>query len=142
MEECIVSIPSPFEEGAVIDLYVTLKEGTKNNVEIINGSPYISTSIKLNAKALSASKDINYFSEENYEILKEYANSYMKSKIESYLYKTSKNLGSDIDLFGRYAVKHFSTWDDWLSYNWLDNYSNAFFNIDVDVNLTSSYLIS
>ena len=142
MEECIITIPSPFREGSVIDLYVTLGEKTKNDVEIINGSPYITSKINLEAKILSSDKDSNYFEEDNLKLVEEYASSYIKSQLENYLYKTSKNLGSDIDLFGRYAVKHFSTWDKWIEYNWLDNYRNSFFNVEANINVISSYLIS
>ena len=142
MEECIITIPSPFDEDAVIDLYLTLNQNTKNDVKIVNGSPLISTKVKLNAKILSSEKNSNYFEKENLELIESYANSYMKAQFESYLYKISKEYGSDIDLFGKHAVKHFSTWDEWLQYDWLNNFKNAFFNIDVDINVISSYLIS
>ena len=66
----------------------------------------------------------------------------MSAQFENYCYKISKEFGADIDLFGKHAVKHFLTWDKWLEYNWLDNYKNAFFDIDVDVDVISSYLIS
>ena len=142
MEECILSIPSPFDENAIIDLYVTYEEDTKNNVELINGSPLISTNIKLNAKVLSASRTSNYFEEDNLKMVEEYANSYIKYEVESYLYKMSKEYGADIDLFGRYAVKYFSTWDEWMDYNWLENFSDAFFKVETEVDVVSSYLIS
>ena len=142
MEECIFSIPSPFDEDNGIDLYLTLDDKCSNDVKIINGSPYISCDVKLNARILSANKNSNYFEEENLELIESYANSYIKSQIEAYLYKTSKDYKSDIAVFGNHAVKYFSTWDEWLEYNWLDNYSNSFFNVNVDVNVISSYLIS
>jgi len=142
MEECILSIPSPFDEESVIDLYVTLGEETKNDVKIINGSPLISTKIKLDAKILSSDRNSNYFEEENLSLIEEYANSYINAKLENYLYKVSKELDSDIDLFGRYAVKYFPTWDKWIDYDWLNSYKNAFFKIDASVNVISSYLIS
>lgn len=142
MEECIISIPSPFDEDAVIDLYVTLDNNTKNDVKIVNGAPYISTKVDLNSKILSSEKNSNYFEEDNLKLIEEYATSYMKSQIESYLYKISKELGSDIDLFGRHAVKYFTTWDEWQQYNWIDNYKNAFFDVNVEFDVTSSYLIS
>lgn len=106
------------------------------------GSPYISSKIKLNARILSASKNSNYFEGDNLELIESYANSYIKNEIENYLYKTSKDYKSDIALFGKYAVKYFSTWDEWVKYDWLDNYSNAFFKVDVDTEVISSYLIS
>lgn len=142
MEECIVSIPSPFDEDSIIDLYFTLEDDTKNDVKIVNGSPYIDSEIKLNAKILSSDKNSNYFEEENLRLIESYANSYMKSQVESYLYKVAKDFGSDIDLFGRHAVKYFLTWDDWVAYNWVENYKNSFFHVDVEVSVISSYLIS
>lgn len=142
MEECILTIPSPFDEDAVIDLYVTLGEKTKNDVEIINGSPFITTKVNLDAKILSSDKNSNYFEEENLSLVKEYANSYVKAQIENYLYKTSKSFGSDIDLFGRHAVKYFSTWDKWIEYDWLNHYKDSFFNVETNINVISSYLIS
>lgn len=142
LEECIISIPSPFDADSIIDLYVTLDENTKNKVNIINDSPFISTKIRLSAKILSSTKNSNYFDSDNLETIEKYANSYMKAQLENYLYKISKEYGSDIDLFGRYAVKYFPTWDKWVEYNWVDNFKNSFFDVDVLVNVTSSYLIS
>jgi spore germination protein KC len=142
MEECIISIPSPFDSDSVIDLYVTLDKNTKNDVKFVNGAPLISTEIALNAKILSSEKNSNYFEEDNLKLIEDYANSYISSELEAYLYKISKDYGSDIDLFGRHAVKYFATWDEWLKYNWLDNFKNAFFDVNVDFDVISSYLIS
>lgn len=142
MEECIITIPSPFDEDSVIDLYVTSNHDTKNDVKFVKNSPLISTEISLNAKILSADKNSNYFIEDNLKLIEQYANSYMESQMNNYLYKVSKEYGADIDLFGKYAVKYFSTWDKWIEYNWLDNYKNAFFNVSVDMDVKSSYLIS
>ncbi len=142
LEESILSIPSPFEEDSSIDLYVTLNDNTNCNVEFVNGSPYITVDVKLNSRILSASEDSNYFEDNNLELIESYANSYIKSELENYLYKTAKDYASDIASFGKYAVKYFITWDDWIEYNWLDNYTNSFFNVNVDVDVISSYLIS
>lgn len=142
MEECILSIPSPFDEENVIDLYVTISENTKNDVKIINGSPFITTNVKLDAKILSSDRNSNYFEEENLKLIEEYANSYIKAELEKYLYKISKDYEADIDLFGKYAVKYFSTWDKWIQYNWLESFKDSFFKVEASVNVISSYLIS
>ncbi len=142
VKECIISIPNPFDENSIIDLYVTTEKKTKNDVKIVNGSPFITTKIRLNAKILSSEKDSNYFNEENLKLVEEYANSYITSQIEAYLYKVSKEYGTDIDLFGKHAVKYFSTWNNWIDYNWLDNYTNSFFKVDAKIDVVSSYLIS
>ena len=36
LEECFITIPSPFDEDSSIDLYITLDEATKNDVKIVN----------------------------------------------------------------------------------------------------------
>ncbi len=142
LEECIISIPSPFDSDRVIDLYINTQNNTKNRVDIINGFPFISCDVKLEARILSADQDSNYFQEENLELIKSYANLYMKNQIEDYLYKTAKDYKADIVKFGKYAVHHFLTWEDWLDYNWCNSYENSFFKVDVNVDIISSYLIS
>lgn len=142
LEECIISIPSPFDEDNSIDLYVELGKDTKNDVKIINGAPYVTCNVNLNARILSTNKNANYLQENNIDLIEDYANSYVKSEIEKYFYKTSKDFNSDIALLGKHAVKYFSTWDEWIAYDWLDNYANAFFNVNANVNIISSYLIS
>ncbi len=142
LEECIFSIPSPFDEDNSIDLYVSLDKNTNTDVKFVNGAPLVSCDVKLNARILSSGENSNYFEGNNLSIIEEYANSYVKNQIEAYFYKTSKEFNSDIALLGRHAVKYFDTWDKWVNYNWLDNYSNAVFDVKANVNVISSYLIS
>lgn len=142
LEECFITIPNPFDEDSSIDLYITLDKATENDVRIVNGAPYIKTNVKVNSRILSAHKNSNYFDENNLELLESYANSYLKSELENYFYKTSKEYKSDIASLGKHAVKYFSTWDEWVNYDWLNSYQNAFFDVNVDVEVTSSYLIS
>ena len=142
LENCIFNIPNPFDENNDIALYVNLNTNTKNKVEFINNSPYITSTVKLDARVLSANKETDFFEADNLELIESYANSFIKDKIETYLYKTAKNYKADIDSFGKYAVHHFMTWNNWSDYNWLENYTNSFFDVDVNVNVISSFLIS
>ena len=91
---------------------------------------------------LSLTNSLDLTDKETLDMLNSSINTYLEKNISSYLYKTSKEFKSDIDLFGRYAVKYFGTWDKWLEYNWLDNYQNSFFDVNVDLDVVSSYLIS
>ena len=59
----------------------------------------------------------------------------MEAKISDYLYKTSKDLGSDINGFGQYLMSSYLTIDDWENTHWLDNYKNAFFDVEVNTNV-------
>ena len=140
MEEAIISIPNPFNQDTVIDLYLTLDRDTINKVELVNNSPYISTDIKINAKILSSEKNSNYFEKDNLELIKNYASSYVKSNVENYLYKTSKEFKSDIAGFGKYMLPKYLTWQDWIDSDWSNNYENAFFDVSIETNIQSGYL--
>ena len=58
------------------------------------------------------------------------------------MYKTSKDFKSDINGFGKFALKNFITIQDFDQYNWLDNYQNAFFDVEVDTSIKSGMLIT
>ena len=57
------------------------------------------------------------------------------------MYKTSKEFNADIDDFGLYSLKYFNNISDLEEYNWNHHYKDAFFNVNVDVELRSSYLL-
>ncbi len=139
---CNINVYSPFEEGKIISLRVSLADKTKNKVELTGNGPYISTKISLEARVLSISENSNYLNADNVKELEKYVTSYMKNQISSYLYKISKEYNSDIDGFGKYATQYFLTWDDWKNYNWLENFNNSFFNVEVETSIKSSYILS
>ena len=53
---------------------------------------------------------------------------------------TSLKYNSDISGFGKYAVKNYLTLDEWQNANWLGNYKNCFFNVNVEFTLKSGSL--
>lgn len=136
----VINIPSPFSDIDYISLYIT-KATSKNKAIIVNGSPYITCDVKISARVISSSISANYLTNENLKMIQDYANSYFKANIEEYLYKTSVEFRSDIAGLGKYAVRNYKTMDDWQKYNWLENYKNSFFNVNVHTNVISSYLI-
>ena len=135
-----MNIPSPFNDSDYISLYIYSAK-SKNSVNIINGSPYIKCNVNLEMKLLTSSQNTNYMTDENKKLIEEYTNSYFLAHINNYLYKTSKEFQSDICKFGKYAVKHFLTWNSWEEYDWLNKYQDSFFKADVNSNLSSSYLL-
>lgn len=140
LQNTTISVPSPFNDYEYIALHIDSTH-TKNKVKIVNGFPYITCDVRFNTRVLSSSVSSNYLTKENITKIEDYANSYFKSHIEDYLYKTSLELKSDISKFGRYAVKSFLTWDDWKKYDWVNKYPNSTFNVKVKTSLKSSYLI-
>lgn len=142
LESCYISIPRAEVGKNPIDLYIYNKKKPKIKVDIVNGTPFIHLDIKLEAKMLSLDGSYSDISEEK---LKEYstsANQYIKNKIEQYLYRTSTEFQSDINGFGKYARYHFSTMEDFQNYHWIDNYKNSFFDVNVNTNVQSAFLLS
>ena len=143
LTSCTISVPNPANKSSndsTIELSVSLGKKTKNSVSLVNNSPYIQSHVYLEARVLSLSPNSDFLDSEYLKAIEEYVNSYMESQISNYLYKTAKAYNSDIIGFGRYVMKEFLTYEDWNNYNWLSNYKNSFFSVDVDTIVVSSYL--
>ncbi len=138
----ILSVPNPNDETQMLDISMSHKRKDKVYVDTSSGTPYISLNIKLTGKILTVTSDSNYIDENNLKSIGNYTNSYLESTISNYLYKTSKEFKSDIDSFGRYAIRKFLTEDDWNNYDWFNKYKDAFFNVTVDADIKSSHLLT
>lgn len=138
---CNITIASPFDEEETISLRVRLANKTKNKVYLTDNGPFIKTKVQLEARILTMDKDMQYLDSNNVEILEKYVNSYMSSQINEYLYKIAKEFNSDIDCFGKYAIKNFITWDEWKNYDWLGNFKNSFFDVEVQTKVKSGYIL-
>ncbi len=66
---------------------------------------------------------------------------YIKNAIEKFLYRTSRDFGSDIVGFGGYAKKNFSRYDDFREYNWEKKYKKAEFKVETDFKIRRTGLI-
>ncbi len=142
LKECIISVPSPFEEHTYIDLGVTSEKKPRCSVTLINSSPLINVEVYLLAKGLSLDEKINYDSKESIDLIEQYAETYIANQISSYLYKTAKNYNSDICGFGKYTKKNYLTLDEWSKLNWSENYKDSFFNVQVNLNIKSGNLFN
>lgn len=142
LKSCNISIPDPQTPNNTIDLYLYQQNKTNTSVSIVNGSPSVSCNISLNARILSMEKDSSYQTEDRIYQIQESANLYMQQQVLAYLYKTSKDLNSDIAGIGKKAVSNFITQQEWDNYNWLDNYKNSFFDVTMQIHTKSSFLLS
>lgn len=141
-ESGTISVPSPFDSDSVISLYITPTKDSKTSVKLINGTPYIECTVSITGNILSLDKDLDYSDENNLKLIEDYTNSYLEQNILSYLYKTSKEYKSDIANFGRYAIGNYFTWEDWINSDWLYNYENSFFTVNVDTSIQSGQLFT
>lgn len=140
LKNATITVPSPFESTNYIDLYI-VKSKCNTKAKITNGTPYIMPKVKIEARIVSMSDDYKYLDDNNIDAIEEYASLYVKSYMYDYLYKTAKEFKSDITGFGKYAVSNFWNLKDWQEYNWLDNYQNSFFDLDVELKVKSRFLL-
>lgn len=138
----LITIPSAENDEEYLDLSVNKYNATKIDIELLNGSPHIQINVPLSAKIASIGSNSNYLKNNKLKQISNYAKSYLESNISSYLYKTSKEFNSDINGFGKTALKHFSTVKEWEQYNWQEHYKDAFFSVNVDIDVKSSLLLT
>lgn len=138
----LVSIPDPQNQDSYIDIYLTPYRNTSTNVKIVNGSPYISLKYYFSGRIQSMKEDSNYLSNQTLTTISNYCNSYLESIFNAYLYKTSKELNSDINGFGKIAKSNFITTKDFEDYNWLEKYKDSFFDVKVETSIKSGFLLS
>lgn len=142
LNESTISCDSPFSENKLMDFHVSVFLNTKHNVTINGSSPHIKTDIFLDATLLSNSNDFNASSPKDIAKVEEALSNYIKNEVNNYYQKTSKEFKSDISGLGKYAVYHFPTIKDWNEFDWLNKYEKSTFEVNVDINLNSSYFIS
>lgn len=140
LDNATVSISNPFDYNNYISLSIGLLNKTVHNVELVNNSPFIECDVKIIADVSSMDYNIDLSDPDNLEQIEDSLKQYLEDEILKYLYKTSKEFQSDIVGFGKYAMSKYLTWQDWIDSDWLDNYQNSVFKLDVEVNVESGYL--
>ena len=138
----LISVPDPDDINSYIDIYLTPKGSTKIKVDTSTPSPFIKVKAEFTGRIYSMSNNSQYLDPKLLEDLSETCSKYLESVFSDYLYKTSKDLKSDVNSFGRYALRNFFTTEDFDRYHWTSNYQNAFFELDIDTSIKSSMLIT
>lgn len=142
VDRFLISVPNPLSNNEYLDIYVTPKGNTKIEVDTSSSSPYVKISCKFTAQIYSMSENSNYLSSEVLNSISDSCNNYLESMFLDYLYKSSKDLKSDITGFGVFATKNFLTTTDFEKYNWRSCYKDAFFDVNIDTSVKSGMLIS
>lgn len=142
VDSFLISIPNPKDDTSLLDLSVNEYKKTNIDIDVANGSPYITVNIYLFAKILSIDTNSNYLDDDYLKNIEESSNNYLKKRVSDYLYKTSIDFKSCIDDFDKFAMSKFLTTQDWDSYNWNSSYSSAFFDVNVHTKVNSSLLLT
>jgi len=138
-----INIPSPFNQNETLDIYISTFKNPKIKVDISNGSPFVQVNLYVAARITSFnSYKINLLTEDKLNLVQNAVKRHIEKQIYDYLNTTAKEYKSDISGFGRYAVKNFRTINDWESYNWLENYQNSTFKVNVDISIKTGNLLT
>lgn len=135
-----VVVPSPLEHDKNISLSISLYNKTSNRVDLINNYPFITCNIQIAANVETMDYEIDLTHKENLKKVEESLEQYLTDNIYEYLYKTSKEFSTDIAGFGKSVVPKYLTWKSWTNSDWLNNYKNAVFKVNVDATVESGYL--
>jgi len=138
----IISIDNPLDTTKKIELQLIPTKKSKVNVEMNNDKMHISVDIKVEADITTLEENIDYSSKQNLEKISEAAEIYLQEQFHNYFNKVSREYKSDIDDFCSKALSYFATIPELKNSNLKEKYINSDFDINVDVNVASSLLLT
>lgn len=150
VDSCIVSIDNPVSkkedeqgnEKEKMELQIFPRENTNININLKDENPKITIDIKLHADILTLDENINYETNEVLTKISDATKDYLKNQFNDYFDKITKKYNVDIDHFGIKAPSHFLTISDWKKYNWEEKFSDSEFDVNIDVNVLSTMLVT
>lgn len=95
-----------------------------------------------NAKIYSMDENDSYLSSNVLNSISNSCNNYLENVLLDYLYKTSIDFKSDINGIGKYALSSFYTNTEFKNYNWVDNYVNSTFKVNINTTVNSGFLLN
>lgn len=144
VDSCIVSIDNPIfeEEDKKMELQLFPRKNTKINVTIEDDSPHIAINLNLHADIMTLEKDVEYTTDEVLTKISNATKDYLTQQFNNYLQKVSKEYESDIDSFCTKATANFLTIPDWENFNWNEKFKNSNFDVNINVNVLSTMLVT
>lgn len=142
VDSFLISIPDPQNSNSKIDIYLTPNNTHNIDVSIVNGAPYIKINLEFSGKIYSMSRGSEYLDNNVLNSISTSCNNYLESQFSNYLYKTSTVFESDINGLGSYALSKFITTTEFNKYNWLENYKNSTFDVDINTIIDSGFLLT
>ena len=138
----LLTVDSPNNINKKIDLNITTDKPTEISVDISGDVPIIDININLSGKILTIIDDLNYSDGVVLNDISEAVNTNLEKNISDYLKKTQDTFKCDLDFFYRFAKRNFKTIEEWESFDWYSKYPQARFNVNVNCNVVSSFMVS
>lgn len=144
LDSCIISIDNPISEKETqkIEIQLFPSKKTKINLNIVNDIPHISLQLSLNADIMTLDTDVNYEANNVLSKISEATEQYLKTQFNDYLNKVTKQYNVDIDDFCLKGPSNFSTISEWEKFNWDEKFKNTEFDVNIDINVLSTILIT
>ncbi len=142
VDRFLISVPDPTDSNNYLDIFLSPNRSTSIDVETSSASPYIKIKTGFTGRIYSMSSNSKYLSPNTLNLISQTCNKYLEAQLSQYLYKTAKELESDITGFGRQAATNFFTTQDFDAYGWPTSYQNSFFDVNVDTSIKSGMLIT
>ena len=138
----LIRVPDNKQENETIDVTLYTSRRCKTKVDIINGSPLITVKCNLSGRIYSMHEDSKYLDDRELKNISYKVNKYLEDVFSDYLYKTSLELKSDINGFGKFCAKNFLTTKEFENYDWQNNYQNSIFKIKINSDIESGFLVT
>ncbi len=142
LNTCILTIDNPFDAQEKLDLEVSLYKNTKNQVQIINGTPYITIDVYPEGTIRSSGSTFNYIDYSNIEIVENALNNYLEKTLKEYLYSITKTYNSDIAGFEGICKSKYLTEKEFEHLHWEEVFQDSFFDVSVETKINSSNLFN
>lgn len=142
LNECMLTIDSPFEEDEKLDLEVSLYKETDIDINLINGTPFVSIDIYPEGFISSSGKNFDFINNNNIGLVESATNKYVGNLVKNYLYNITKNYNSDIIGLGCLYKTKFLTEDEFNKIEWKKIFQDSFFEVNVHSKINSSNLFN
>lgn len=142
LDTCTITIENPFEENEMLDLDVSLYKNTDINIDLINGTPFISLTVYPEGTIRSSGSIFNYIDENNIKKVEVATSTYLEKILKDYLYTITKKYNSDIVGFKGIYQSTFLTKEEFDKIHWDEIFKDSYFSIDLKTKINSSNLFN
>jgi spore germination protein KC len=111
---------------------VILRLGSKPDIKVVlaGGHPVVTVNIKLEAEISNLPSGINYEQDRYLKLLEEQVNKVCQQEMVN-LIRHTQEVDADVAGFGYYIRPLFTSNQDYLDYNWLEQYKQAEVNVTI-----------
>ena len=142
LKSAVLTIPHFDQANEYVDLDVRLYKPTQIDIDILNGTPFISISIFPKVSILNSGEEYDFTTNKHIEEVETSANNYIENITKQYLYEISKEYNADIVGFSGIYGKKVSTQTELEKINFSKVFADSFFKVNVNTKIHSSNLFN